>query len=252
MENFIKRNSLPDSDMLLCEARGLEYLASTLSRAGVGGVRVPEVISVTREELVIPKIKAGRATPALMEMLGEGLAAMHGLAQPYYGFDEDNYIGLAPQRNRQTEDWGGFFVQDRLGFQVSLVKDHAVRARFAQVLETHGEPLASFLNQYCDHPSLLHGDLWSGNALFDDHSPWLIDPAVYYGDREADLAMTELFGGFSPEFYQAYERIRPITSAYNTKRDIYNLYHNLNHYNLFGSAYLGACERGVAVIASVE
>lgn len=251
MIDFIKHNSTSFPDALFYEARGLEVLADTLKTAGVTELRVPEVTSVSEQELVIPRINPGPATEATMAMLGEGLARMHAVRQPHYGFEDDNMIGLSPQKNRLTDDWGDFFLEDRLGVQVGMIRNRQVKEEFEAVLRTKGDALAQFLNAHCEHPSLLHGDLWSGNVLFDTTGPWLIDPAVYYGDREADIAMTELFGGFSTAFYRAYDRIYPRTGVYVTKRAIYNLYHTLNHYNLFGASYLDACRRNLGVITAL-
>jgi len=112
----------------------------------------------------------------------------------------------------------------------------------------HKQALINFLNDHCEHASMVHGDLWSGNVLFDRDSVWLIDPAIYYGDREVDLAMTEMFGGFTHEFYQFYNNTYPISNTYQQKKIIYNLYHYLNHFNLFGDRYLPACEQGFKTI----
>ncbi|PXX92458.1 fructosamine kinase [Marinobacter vulgaris] len=248
MADFIKHNSTSFPEALLCEARGLEVLADTLKTAGVTELRVPPVNAVSEQELVMPRIEAGPASKAAMAMLGEGLARMHAVRQPHYGFDGNNMIGLSPQKNRLSDNWGAFFLEDRLSVQVGMIRNRQVRAEFDAVLGGKGTALTGFLNEHCDHPSLLHGDLWSGNVLFDNAGPWLIDPAVYFGDREADIAMTELFGGFSGEFYAAYDRVYPRTDAYVTKRAIYNLYHTLNHYNLFGAGYLDACRRNLSVI----
>lgn len=251
MKLFRKHDHNSAGDSLRCEAQGLGLLADALRSLGADQVAVPEVVSVSEEELVLPAIDSRPATPALMAALGEALAGIHRIRQPSYGFGSDNYIGLAHQKNRWADDWGEFFVADRLGYQVSLIHNPEVQAEFSEVLGARGWRLASFLNSRCEHPSLLHGDLWSGNVLFDDRCAWLIDPAVYYGDREADLAMTEFFGGFSPEFYSAYDRVYPTTQDYPTKRAIYNLYHALNHYNLFGGAYLETCRRHLAVIRTL-
>ncbi|MDF0750908.1 fructosamine kinase family protein [Marinobacter sp. 71-i] len=251
MADFVKHNPGSCTDALLCEARGLETLAETLRLAGVSELRVPEVKSVSERELVIPRISPGPASEEAMIALGEGLARMHTVRQPHYGFASDNMIGLSPQKNRLTDDWGDFFLQDRLGVQIGMIGNSQVREEFEVVLRRKGNALSQFLNEHCEHPSLLHGDLWSGNVLFDNTGPWLIDPAVYYGDREADIAMTELFGGFSTAFYRAYDRVYPRTRVYDTKRAVYNLYHTLNHYNLFGSSYLGACRRNLEVIAAM-
>ncbi|MEZ5473364.1 MAG: fructosamine kinase family protein [Marinicella sp.] len=119
-----------------------------------------------------------------------------------------------------------------------------MRKRFNHILALNQDSWIAWLNQHCSRFSLLHGDLWSGNVLFDAQNVWLIDPAVYFGDSETDIAMTEMFGGFPEAFYAAYQSVKPLSSAYPKKRILYNLYHYLNHYNLFGSAYLPACERG--------
>lgn len=248
MVDFVKNNPTSHPDALLYEAKGLELLGRTLKEAGFSELRVPTVKSVSERELVIPRISPGPANEAAMAMLGEGLARMHAVPQAHYGFESDNMIGLSPQKNRVTDDWGDFFLKDRLGVQVRMIRNQQVREEFELVLEQRGASLAQFLNKHCEHPSLLHGDLWSGNVLFDSAGPWLIDPAVYYGDREADIAMTELFGGFSAAFYRAYDRFYPRTEVYATKRAIYNLYHTLNHYNLFGSSYLAACRDNLGVI----
>ncbi len=251
MADYVKNNPTSFADALLWEARGLELLAATLKDAGVSELRVPQVKSVSERELVIPRISPGPADEAAMTRLGEGLARMHAVRQPQYGFDSDNMIGLLPQKNRLTDDWGDFFLKDRLGVQVGMIRNRQVKDEFETVLGKKGDTLAQFLNECCKHPSLLHGDLWSGNVLFDNAGPWLIDPAVYFGDREADVAMTEMFGGFSPAFYRAYDKAYPRTEAYSTKRAIYNLYHTLNHYNLFGASYIEACRCNLGVIESL-
>ena len=251
MTDYVKQNPSSFPDALLCEARGLEVLADTLKAAGVSRLHVPEVKAVSARELVIPKIDSGPASEEAMAALGEGLAQMYAVRQPEYGFDADNMIGLSPQKNRLTDDWGAFFLRNRLGVQVGMIGNANVRKEFEAVLERQCDELTRFLNEHCEHPSLLHGDLWSGNVLFDSTGPWLIDPAVYYGDREADIAMTELFGGFSSAFYRAYDRVYPRTDVYDTKRAIYNLYHTLNHYNLFGASYLSACRHNLDVVASL-
>ncbi|WP_150912052.1 fructosamine kinase family protein [Marinobacter halotolerans] len=254
MEKFIKRNAASYSDALIREAQGLRLLDDTLRAAGVegpGAVRVPEVLSVSESELVIPRINPAPATPEKMAALGEGLARMHRLPIDRYGLDADNMIGLSRQKNTLMDHWGKFFLEYRLRPQVSMIADGGVRDEFESTLDACGERVQVFLDEHCDHPSVLHGDLWSGNAIFDRDGPWLIDPAAYYGDREADLAMTHLFGGFSPDFYRAYHAVYPLTAAYERKRPVYNLYHTLNHYNLFGDSYLGACRRNLGAVQQI-
>lgn len=251
MPEFIKHNVTPFSEALIREAEGLGLLADTLRAAGVegpGALQVPEVRRVTESELVLPRIDPAPATDAKMAALGDGLARMHRQTLPDYGLEVDNLIGLSPQKNTVMDDWGVFYLEYRLRPQIAMIKDDRVRDEFESRLEPGQVTLREFLNNHCDHASLLHGDLWSGNVLFDRAGPWLIDPAVYRGDREADLAMTELFGGFSPAFYNAYDSVYPRTGVYYLKVPIYNLYHTLNHYNLFGVSYLGACRRNLQVL----
>lgn len=248
---YTKRNVTAYSDALICEAEGLEQLAGALEQAGVRGLRIPEVMRVDENSLEITAIQATSPNEYTLKQLGEGLARLHKIKQPDYGWSRDNYIGLSPQPNRWTTNWGEFFFRDRLGYQVSRISDPKVKAAFQRSLDQYGPLLAEWLSDRCEHPSLLHGDLWSGNALFDGNQAWLIDPAIYCGDREADLAMTEMFGGFGAAFYRAYDRIYPRTSRYQAKRDIYNLYHYLNHYNLFGGGYLSGCERGFDTLVGI-
>lgn len=245
---FRKQNTTGYPDALICEAEGLQYLSDSLQSAGVSRIRVPEVVRADEQVLELTRIQASAANERALEALGEGLAALHQREQNQYGWHRDNFIGLSPQPNRWASDWGDFFVQDRLGYQVSRISAASVRKKFETVLDDCGAALSEWLSRHCEHASLLHGDLWSGNVMFDQEGPWLIDPAVYCGDREADLAMTEMFGGFGPAFYRAYDRIYPRSGVYEQKRHIYNLYHYLNHYNLFGGSYLWGCERGLVAV----
>ena len=201
----LKHNATGYADALVCEAEGLERLAGALDEAGVTDVGVPHVYRVNETELEITAIRSSGASDRARAVLGEGLARMHGLRQNAYGWGRDNYIGLSPQPNRWSDNWGEFFVQDRLGYQVSRIRDTGQRNRFQRVLDEHGGTLIDWLNAHCEHPSLLHGDLWNGNVLYGTDGPWLIDPAVYCGDREADIAMTQMFGGFGEAFYLAYD-----------------------------------------------
>jgi len=154
------------------------------------------------------------------------LAALHRHTSDRFGWGTDNWIGLAPQKNGWSTDWAAFFLEKRLRPQAARA---GIELPDVKALLAHHKP----------KPSLLHGDLWSGNAGFTADGPVIYDPAVYYGDREADLAMTELFGGFAPEFYAAYRKEFPLNAGYEKRKHLYNLYHLLNHLNLFGSSYLG-------------
>lgn len=240
---FVKLNDAPGSrEMFEAEAAGLRLLAQP------GALRVPQPIclgtSGTTAYLVLEHIAFGRGGAAGDERLGAGLAAIHRVTRSCFGWDRDNTIGSTPQINRQTDDWITFYRDQRLAFQLAL----AERNGHAGPLTEAGHRLLEKLPAICagHHPlaSLLHGDLWGGNAAFDcDGVPVIYDPAVYFGDRETDLAMTELFGGFGAPFYRAYQAAWPLDAGYELRRDLYQLYHVLNHLNLFGTSYAGSARR---------
>ena len=174
--------------------------------------------------------------------LGERLAAMHRMTAPRFGFEHDNFIGTTPQQNAWADDWIGFWRDRRLGPQLQL----AIRKGFR--LQHAGDrllaALPALLRGHAPIPSLLHGDLWSGNhARLPCGTPVVFDPAAYYGDRECDIAMTELFGGFTAGFYAAYNASFPLDSGYAGRRDLYTLYHLFNHANLFGAGYAKQAEQ---------
>jgi len=163
--------------------------------------------------------------------LGRMLAAAHRKTGPRFGWQRDNYIGSTPQANGWCDDWAEFWRERRLRPQLELVRSRG--------FDLGKVALDALLENHKPQPSLLHGDLWRGNAGFTGEGPVVFDPAVYYGDREADLAMTELFGGFPREFYKAYDETFPLPDGYERRKHLYNLYHLLNHLNLFGGGYLG-------------
>lgn len=162
--------------------------------------------------------------------LGRMLAQAHRKPGPRFGWQRDNYIGSTPQQNGWCDDWVEFWMTRRLEPQISIARDKGFDVAL---------PSMRLLESHQPQPSLLHGDLWSGNAGFTAEGPVVFDPAVYYGDREADVAMTELFGEFAPEFYTAYNEEFPLDPGYEKRKHLYNLYHLLNHLNLFGGGYLG-------------
>ena len=218
------------------EADGLNELRAA------GEIRVPEVIDVGvlngQAYIDLERLEFGPATRGVEAALGEKLAALHRHTQAQYGWFRDNTIGLTPQHNELSDDWIGFFRQHRLGFQVDL----AVRNGYGEIGEPGrqlGEILPTLFAGYEPQPSLLHGDLWGGNWGSVDGEPVLFDPAVYYGDRESDIAMTMLFGGFGRAFYEAYEASWPMAPGHERRLKLYRLYHVLNHLNLFGRGYLG-------------
>lgn len=185
--------------------------------------------------------------------LGTALASMHRHIAGEFGWKHDNTIGTTPQKNTCSTDWIAFWSEHRLGFQLNVAQKNSYVGR----LQRLGEQLISSLSCFFDNPppaSLLHGDLWSGNFAFTESGqPVVFDPAVYYGDRETDLAMTELFGGFSADFYAAYQAAWPLDNGYRTRKSLYNLYHILNHLNLFGGYYLQQAETTMeALLAEVR
>ena len=173
--------------------------------------------------------------------LGKGLAQMHRLEAPEFGYTLDNTIGSTRQSNlNRTTSWVEFFRDSRLKFQFNLAEQKGNKLKGVDQLL---DKLEDLLGGNSPAPSLVHGDLWSGNASFDSEGRGVIfDPACYYGDREVDLAMTELFGGFSSEFYRAYNEEYPLAEGYERRKNLYNLYHIVNHLNLFGSSYKGQAE----------
>ena len=228
-------------DMFNAEADGLKALAEC------GAVQVPQVLATGEHHgeafLVMEGLRLGRKTGAAAARLGEALAHQHQCLGERFGWHRNNFIGATPQFNAPVDDWMKFFRDHRLGFQLRLAAENGYRGALQDQGTELMERLPAFFAGYTPQPSLLHGDLWSGNwGVLDTGEPVIFDPAVYYGNREADLAMTELFGGFSPEFYSAYDAHWPLDSGYRTRRDLYNLYHVLNHLNLFGTSYLAQAQ----------
>ena len=242
---FVKVNAAARLPVFEAEAAGLAELAAT------GTVRVPVPLGhgVTDEYawLMLEYLPLVNSGTQAMEKLGRSLAALHALPQKGFGWHRDNAIGATLQRNAYCNDWIQFWREQRLGFQLNL----AARNGYTGALQQQGEQLLTRLDGlFVGHsptPALLHGDLWSGNAgCTVEGQPVVFDPAVYQGDREADLAMTELFGGFAESFYAAYREALPLTTGYPQRRTLYNLYHILNHLNLFGGGYLTQAERMIA------
>lgn len=236
---FVKLNAAERLDMFAAEAAGLHEIAATHT------VRVPQPlchgVAAGRAFLVLEWLDlSGRGA---QETLGRQLAALHRVVREEYGWFRDNTIGSTPQPNAQSLDWIEFLCERRLGHQLDL----AVRAgnrRWHRRGEELLDRMPDLFSGYTPAASLLHGDLWSGNyAATAAGEPVIFDPAVYYGDREADIAMTELFGGFGPRFYAAYNEAWPLDAGYQVRKTLYNLYHVLNHYHMFGGGYGSQAER---------
>ena len=172
-------------------------------------------------------------------ILGKALAAQHQVYTKQYGWNQNNLIGSSHQSNQTHSHWAKFWLQERLNIQLQMLYDKGHKNTLKPLADQLIAQLDRLLGSHQPVASLLHGDLWSGNMAFDEQGKAIIfDPAIYYGDRETDLAMSELFGGFNQEFYQAYYKIWPKESGYEQRKILYNLYHILNHANLFGSSYL--------------
>ena len=234
---FVKQNEAGSAEMFAVEAAGLSEIAASDT------IRVPEPVchgvGAGRAFLVLHWIEMdGRGSGARM---GECLAALHEVGVGNrFGWPRDNYIGATLQRNTWSDDWPRFFLEARLDFQVGLIERRGGRVRGYERLR---ERVAAILAGHAVKPSLVHGDLWSGNASFDcEGEPVIYDPAVYFGDGEVDLAMSELFGGFGADFYAAYRANRSLDDGYPMRRTLYNLYHILNHENLFGGHYRARAE----------
>ncbi|HEX7013624.1 MAG TPA: fructosamine kinase family protein [Steroidobacteraceae bacterium] len=234
---FVKIARQEEAEALAAESAGLE----ALRRAEA--VRVPKVLGSGRcaegAFLALEWIEFGAESKASEALLGEQLAWQHRQTSARFGWDRDNTIGRTPQPNAWSDDWVGFFRHRRLGHQLDLAERNDADGDTIERGRLLCELLDAFFTSYRPVPSLLHGDLWGGNWGTDqDGLPVIYDPAVYYGDREADIAMTKLFGGFGQAFYTAYHSTWPLDAAAGTRSTLYNLYHVLNHYNLFGGGYL--------------
>jgi fructosamine-3-kinase len=238
---FVKTSPADRAPLLAAEARGLAALATAAA------VRVPRVVAhgVAGDDawLALEWLDLAAPAPAAEARLGEALAALHRVRAPAFGFESDNFIGSTPQANAWSADWVEFLRERRLRPQLALAARNGAPAALVDRGELLLDCLGVFYSSYRPAPSLLHGDLWSGNrAATRDGEPVVYDPAPYYGDREADLAMTRLFGGFGPRFHAAYAAAWPLDAAAGYRRDLHNLYHVLNHLNLFGGSYAAQAE----------
>lgn len=234
---FVKTNYDTEKDMFIKEADGLIELSKA------NAIRIPKVIYADYDFIIIENIIAADKNKSFWEDFGRNFAKLHKFTSNAYGFYEDNYIGSTLQINIASEkesiDWTEFYFNKRLLFQFKLAEKKGYAGYELRKYFSGLENKINLILKDCDvKPSLLHGDLWSGNFIIDDTgNACLIDPAVYYGHREADIAMTKLFGGFDSKFYSAYNEEYPLDYEYQYRENIYKLYHVLNHLNLFGSGY---------------
>lgn len=233
---FLKVNSLNQYDLLFKEANNLNTLAGTFS------ITVPKVFAYG---------KFAQTSWLLLEYLplsskgddiqrGKDLALLHHhlFDEKKYGWFEDNYIGTISQKNNWQDCWVAFYAENRLQAQLDLAIKNSANSQLVKQVEELIKQLPRFFQNYSPKPSYLHGDLWGGNSSFlSDGSAVFYDPASYIGDRETDLAMSEIFGGFSPSFYKGYNQVFPIDKGYQQRKNLYHVYHYLNHYNMFAGSY---------------
>lgn len=233
---FLKTGPSSSFEMFAAEAEGLAELGAAEA------IRVPGVRAVGEAGgtafVALELLHFGRTDRDTERLLGERLAVLHRCTRERYGWHRDNTIGLTPQPNGWHDDWIAFFRERRIGFQLRLAADKGFGGDLQRLGRVLMDRLPDFFGDYEPEASLLHGDLWGGNWASCDGEPVIFDPAVYYGDRESDLAMTRLFGGFSQTFYRAYEAAWPLAAGHEARCGIYQLYHVINHVNLFGGAYL--------------
>ena len=233
---FLKCNPSP-KDLFIKESNGL----TELKKADL--IRVPEVIDSNEEFLLTEFIASGSRSKNFFENFGRSFAQLHKYTGKKFGFYENNYIGSNPQLNipikSEENDWVAFYFNKRILFQFKLAeKNGYAKKELIEGISFLEKNIHKIIGDSLEPPSLLHGDLWSGNYIIDENgNACLIDPAVYYGNREADLAMTKLFGGFSNEFYISYNDSYPLKEGYEYRENLYKLYHVLNHLNIFGTSY---------------
>ncbi len=240
---FMKSNVPGALHNFMAEANGLEAIRKT------GAIGVPEVLALGTDKgyafLLMEFLTGGKRIRGFWEVFAGELAAMHRAdVGERYGFPEDNWIGDRKQANTSCDSWISFFRDYRLKPQFEAASGY-FRSSDRKKIERLTDRLDRYLAEP-EKPSLVHGDLWAGNMITgNDGKGWLIDPAVYYGHPEVDLAMTELFGGFSGEFYEAYRVAGALDAGYRDRRDLYNLYQLLNHLNIFGGGYLSSVLRTI-------
>lgn len=244
---FLKYHPNPPADFFSIEARGL----ALLEKAEAGAPEVPKVLGFRPHYLLLEYIEERPASVEFYAQFGRALAAMHHTTQTRYGLDHDNFIGKTVQKNTLETDAVTFYREHRFRFQQNLARK---AGKLPKSLDSKLDKLCENLDKWLyasEKPALLHGDLWSGNYFAGGRPqsptlPFVFDPAVYFGLREADLAMTELFGRLPQAFYDAYNEAFPLRPGYQERKELFNLYHLLNHLNLFGASYLGSVEQTIS------
>ena len=241
---FLKLNTAASLAMFEAEMEGLRVLS------GSNSLKVPRPVACGVADdmafLMLEWLELSGHNHGALELLGDGLARLHRVTQEQYGWHRDNTIGSTPQLNHLDDDWVCFYGKYRLKYQLELAAANGYGGKLQHKGERLLKEFPRLFETYRPCPSLLHGDLWGGNwGITVDGQPVIYDPAVYFGDREVDIAMTKLFGGFGPEFYRAYQAAWPLDDGFYVRQHLYNLYHVLNHLNLFGGSYLAQAE-GIA------
>ncbi|MBQ49622.1 MAG: fructosamine kinase [Zetaproteobacteria bacterium] len=239
-QNYVVKLDQSRCGMLMVEADGLQQLKQTDT------FYIPTVISVDEHLLILEAIAVTNPQKYFWQIFGEKLAALHQFTGEHWGLSYDNYIGMTPQLNSTKENsWSDFFVNQRIAPQFKWLKEKGLATgRLSEIYNDLIKTIIAHLTRRVPSKSLLHGDLWSGNYLVSpNNSPVLIDPAIYYGDREAEFSMMLLFGGFPAEMFDAYQNTWPMDEGWEQRRSIYKLYHLMNHANLFGQSYIAQVQQ---------
>lgn len=235
---FVKWNDNCAADIFLREAESLKEL----KKAAQNELVVPEVFAAKEVDdtpgfLVAEHLKTRHASAGDDEKLGRGLATIHQYQNESFGFYNDNYCGSTPQDNSWKKNWTMFFRNNRMYYLLDLIqKDRPLPGNERQVYDKLLEKISDLIPSE-NTAVLIHGDLWSGNYMITEKGPALIDPAAYYADREMEMGIMTMFGGFSQRFYSAYNEVNPLSPDWKERNNLYQLYHVLNHYYLFGGGY---------------
>jgi len=224
---FVKWNDNPKKDMFQLEVRALDYIRDTNT------ISVPNVISYDDKFIIMEFINQTIVKNDFWKKFAKNLADLHKVSNSFYGFENDNFIGSLHQCNKKNNDWSDFFINQRIIPQLQI---SSLTSDYFKMFDKLFIKLDSILPK--DTPSLLHGDLWSGNFLAQGNNVFIIDPAIYFGNREMDIAMSKLFGGFDIEFYNKYNDCYLLEDGWEERVDLWNIYPLLVHYNLFGGSYL--------------
>ncbi|MDD4107419.1 MAG: fructosamine kinase family protein [Prolixibacteraceae bacterium] len=235
---FFKWNYDGPGDMFIRESEGLKEL----KRAAAGHLVIPDVIAAKEIDkvpgfLILEFLNKSSNHKDFYEKLGRGLAMVHRYSSEKYGFYSDNYCGSTPQKNTRSTDWAQFFRDNRIGYLLDLIRmNRPLPAGELNIYEKLLIKIPEILPE-TSFPVLIHGDLWSGNYMITDQGPAILDPAAYYADREMEMGIMTLFGGFPAKFWEAYNEVNPLSPDWRDRNGLYQLYHVLNHYYLFGGSY---------------